>query len=84
MCGSRSPIFHSVTRVGCLLIPPHSCRRYLKATLYQDAQAVEMRTSQAPGITGPLNLVRVHGAEAEEWRPLGSLSGWAYAWADAA
>lgn len=84
VCGHRAPIFRSVTRLGRLLIPPHRCHRYLKATLYQDAQAVEVRTSQAPGITGPHNLVRVHGVEAETWRPLDSPSGWAYSWADAA
>jgi hypothetical protein len=80
VCGERLPIFRSVTRLGRLLIPPHTCPRYLVATRYRDAVAVDVRTSQVPGATGPHNLVRVHGAEAEAWRPMDSLSGWAYAW----
>jgi hypothetical protein len=84
VCGHRAPIFRSVTRLGRLLIPPHTCHRYMTATLYRETQAVEVRTSQAPGITGPYSLVRVHAAEAEAWRPLDSLSGWAYAWTEAA
>jgi hypothetical protein len=81
VCGVRLPIFKSVTRDGVIHIAPHSCDRYLVAVKSRKGALETVYTSEQPGVTGPIQLVRVHGHEGvEEWGPIGPGSGWKYYW----
>jgi len=81
VCGVRLPIFKSVTRDGVLLIAPHTCDRYLVAIKSHKGALETVYTSEQPGVTGPTQLVRMHGDKAQpEWGPIGPGSGWKYYW----
>jgi hypothetical protein len=79
-CGKRLPIFKSVTRQNGVLIPDHDCDRFLVGVLSIRGELLKIETSEYPGVTGPVDLVRRHGDDAEEWGPIGPGSGWHYYW----
>lgn len=84
-CGDDIPILRSVAVVGRLLIPDHTCRRYLVAECWDAGRCVVRWTSQEPGTTGPHGLVRWHRDKADAgWQPPNGPLGWSYGWVEVA
>lgn len=77
-CGYKGKLFKSASD-GRLLLAPHVwCDRFLVGTYWVDGVPVDRVTSEHPGITGPVWLVKRHADRADAVPD--SLTGWTYTW----